>query len=348
MKRVLSVLLILLSTIGYSQNAQHLKKVVCYRCDGKKVARYDIDCPNCIRWNAEYRSKRRCDRCQDTRHVVGPLKTCLECVGKGYKLKWDISSNLEDVINYTNEGWDTESRRFWESYSFSVINSNHISYQQNGKRYDFFNDNSFSFIYYGKKIIGNWETYQSLEKNGIVLKVKLKGFLKQYFTNTLREIEEFESTASNMESEENSNNNGQEIAMQNDLNRSNLSNNKIITIQIVLKDENTGKIGKTIEGKLIGKLEVFNFQDYDNNPKNWDEADSYAKRFCNGCRLPNNDELKLLYENRVELNNFELRNIYWSGTQSDNQSWSLNMNTGSLMPLNRDILNTYIIVYLND
>ena len=88
----------------------------------------EIYCPNCKNWNTEYRSKRRCDRCQDTRIVrTGkfiPKKTIstngtnrlnfnIKHVGyfdaNGHQMKRDAF--------WTNEVNESAS---WESYVFEI------------------------------------------------------------------------------------------------------------------------------------------------------------------------------------------------------------------------------------
>ena len=87
---------------------------------------YDIvDCPICKNWNSEYRSKRACDRCQDTRQINGKyipkkiiplngnnrLKFNLQDVG--FIEEWHLRSSSESGASFL--GFNDSMSAYWTS-----------------------------------------------------------------------------------------------------------------------------------------------------------------------------------------------------------------------------------------
>jgi hypothetical protein len=143
---ITSFLFLLTFSLSFSQNTNKLKKVICNYCDGKKLVREYVVCPNCKNWNAEYRRKVPCQVCRDTRQTIGPIIKCTRCDGKGYKMELNISERLKEVTNAIYWG-NNEEKAYWEKLKFVVVDPNHMYYEdlENGTKYDYFDDGTFYF-----------------------------------------------------------------------------------------------------------------------------------------------------------------------------------------------------------
>ena len=72
------------------------------------------------------------------------------------------------------------------------------------------------------------------------------------------------------------------------------------------------------------------------NTMNWEDAKKACQSLGNGWRLPNIDELNLLYQNKYKIGSFG-NNFYWSSTEYDNNyAWTQNLNSGLQDPGNED------------
>ncbi len=113
----------------------------CYKCNGKpfSVKLMEKDCPNCLNWNSEYRSKVACHVCKDTRIIrvkgclcvslfkgtIAPKKNwgmCYECQGKRWCpscVNKDNNSKIEDgTIDMSNSNQKVKRQvTIYKSYS---------------------------------------------------------------------------------------------------------------------------------------------------------------------------------------------------------------------------------------
>jgi hypothetical protein len=78
-----------------------------------------VECPSCKNWNSEYRSKRRCDRCQDTRVTNGKYipKRSLPRGGNDrfkFNLK-DVGFVKDYYVRSSNTGYNYHIGGYWTS-----------------------------------------------------------------------------------------------------------------------------------------------------------------------------------------------------------------------------------------
>ena len=85
-------------------------------------------------------------------------------------------------------------------------------------------------------------------------------------------------------------------------------------------------------------------QDYPDGEMNWNKANEKVKVIGGNCRLPNNDELLKIYENKDKIPNLDNFNAYWSSENSDDpntvngkqgQAYSLTLYSGILTKLGK-------------
>ena len=70
----------------------------------------------------------------------------------------------------------------------------------------------------------------------------------------------------------------------------------------------------------IGEIEVAQ-HDFPNE-MTWDEAKKECESLGSGWRLPNEDELNTLYQNKDKIGGFFTFNFYWSSTEYDNLNFA--------------------------
>ena len=94
-------------------------------------------------------------------------------------------------------------------------------------------------------------------------------------------------------------------------------------------------IGKTIK---IGNLEVAKYDFPDKI--NWYGAYNACARIGDGWRLPTQDELNTLYQNKNEIGNFSEDKQYWSSTLSwnDDNMWLQFFDDGSQKFSSKDLM----------
>ena len=77
----------------------------------------------------------------------------------------------------------------------------------------------------------------------------------------------------------------------------------------------------------IGDIEVAQ-HDFPNE-MTWDEAKKECESLGSGWRLPNEDELNTLYQNKDKIGGFFTFNFYWSSTENDpNYAWFQDFDDG--------------------
>ncbi len=90
--------------------------------------------------------------------------------------------------------------------------------------------------------------------------------------------------------------------------------------------------GCTRSASIIGKsIRIGNFEVAQNdfpNQMDWFDAQKACASLGPGWRLPTQDELKILYQNKDKIGGFA-RSYYWSSTEADSSSaWEHNFNDG--------------------
>ncbi len=156
-KSILVMFFYFISLNLFSQNNLPQKKTNCLLCKGSGVVRTMVICNNCKDWNLEYRSKRRCDVCKDTRQVFGQKVKCPSifsggCGGKGYFIVNNIPEKLSRVYfdlflvgGRTNSG-TSETRKFWSSAKLSLSNSNVIRFEFDDLYFDFDDNDNIEIV----------------------------------------------------------------------------------------------------------------------------------------------------------------------------------------------------------
>ena len=105
---------------------------------------------------------------------------------------------------------------------------------------------------------------------------------------------------------------------------------KLLYLGIVLMFASCGSSIVNVDGRevstiKIGDLEVMT---EDLGDMNWEDAMKTCADLGDGWRLPTNDELNLLYENKGEIGGFA-GNLYWSSTEGfNNFVWSQSFSNG--------------------
>jgi hypothetical protein len=85
-------------------------------------------------------------------------------------------------------------------------------------------------------------------------------------------------------------------------------------------------MGQTVNSSLIigNPIRIVNLLVAQNdfpNGMNWHEAMAACKKLGKGWRLPSRDELKILYQNKIQFGGFA-HNYYWSSTEwYDKSAW---------------------------
>lgn len=96
--------------------------------------------------------------------------------------------------------------------------------------------------------------------------------------------------------------------------------------------------------KIIGKPIILKNMEIAENTfptqMNWDNANEFCKKLGPGWRLPNIEELQIMYENNEKIN---LLGVYWSSTESDSSSvWVKGFSDGITGP-NYPKTNTFYV-----
>jgi hypothetical protein len=86
-------------------------------------------------------------------------------------------------------------------------------------------------------------------------------------------------------------------------------------------------LDKNFENSKIGNLEIA-LNDFQ-NVMNWEDAKNACNNLGNGWRLPNKDELNVLYKNKYIIGGFNDFLIYWSASEDGFFSVGQSFNTGN-------------------